>query len=152
MRSSKAAGTPTRLSTCRQAPSGDKLRTVQSSTDRLSLNNILPPRSVRLRRDARRSSMASSRQREIAQLALSHPLVVEGLTAAPQFEAMTSAIGRRDPRLCFPRLGARLGRRPIELAGREAMRAAVLTEVNKPLQILDLEQEPPKANEVRVQV
>ena len=32
------------------------------------------------------------------------------------------------------------------------MRAAVLTEVNKPLQILDLEQEPPKANEVRVQV
>ena len=32
------------------------------------------------------------------------------------------------------------------------MRAAVLTEVNKPLQILDLEQEAPKANEVRVQV
>jgi len=32
------------------------------------------------------------------------------------------------------------------------MRAAVLTEVNKPLQILDLEQEPPKANEVRVEV
>ena len=32
------------------------------------------------------------------------------------------------------------------------MRAAVLTEANKPLQILDLEQEPPKANEVRVQV
>jgi len=32
------------------------------------------------------------------------------------------------------------------------MRAAVLTEVNKALQILDLEQEPPKANEVRVQV
>ncbi len=32
------------------------------------------------------------------------------------------------------------------------MRAAVLTEVNKPLQILDLEQEPPKAGEVRVQV
>src|ERR1700730_9085848 len=32
------------------------------------------------------------------------------------------------------------------------MRAAVLTEINKPLQILDLEQEPPKANEVRVQV
>jgi D-arabinose 1-dehydrogenase-like Zn-dependent alcohol dehydrogenase len=32
------------------------------------------------------------------------------------------------------------------------MRAAVLTEVSKPLQILDLEQEPPKANEVRVQV
>ena len=32
------------------------------------------------------------------------------------------------------------------------MRAAVLTEVNQPLQILDLEQEPPKANEVRVQV
>ena len=28
------------------------------------------------------------------------------------------------------------------------MRAAVLTEVNKPLQILDLVQEPPKANEV----
>src|SRR5436309_8717448 len=32
------------------------------------------------------------------------------------------------------------------------MRAAVLTEVNKPLQILDLEQEGPKAGEVRVQV
>jgi S-(hydroxymethyl)glutathione dehydrogenase/alcohol dehydrogenase len=32
------------------------------------------------------------------------------------------------------------------------MRAAVLTQVNKPLEILDLEQEPPKANEVRVQV
>jgi S-(hydroxymethyl)glutathione dehydrogenase / alcohol dehydrogenase len=32
------------------------------------------------------------------------------------------------------------------------MRAAVLTEVNKPLQILDLEQEPPHAAEVRVQV
>src|SRR5215813_13258976 len=36
--------------------------------------------------------------------------------------------------------------------GEDDMRAAVLTEVNKPLQILDLEQEPPKANEVRVQV
>src|SRR3974377_957924 len=36
--------------------------------------------------------------------------------------------------------------------GRRDMRAAVLTEVNKPLQILDLEQEAPKANEVRVQV
>ena len=32
------------------------------------------------------------------------------------------------------------------------MRAAVLTEVNKPLQILDLEQEGPKAGEVRVEV
>jgi S-(hydroxymethyl)glutathione dehydrogenase/alcohol dehydrogenase len=32
------------------------------------------------------------------------------------------------------------------------MRAAVLTEVNKPLQILDLEQEGPRAAEVRVQV
>jgi len=32
------------------------------------------------------------------------------------------------------------------------MRAAVLTEVNKPLQILDLQQEGPKANEVRVKV
>jgi S-(hydroxymethyl)glutathione dehydrogenase/alcohol dehydrogenase len=32
------------------------------------------------------------------------------------------------------------------------MRAAVLSEVNKPLQILDLEQEGPKAGEVRVQV
>ena len=32
------------------------------------------------------------------------------------------------------------------------MRAAVLTEVNKPLQILDLEQEPPKSKEVRVRV
>ena len=32
------------------------------------------------------------------------------------------------------------------------MRAAVLTEVNKPLEILDLEQEGPKAGEVRVQV
>jgi len=32
------------------------------------------------------------------------------------------------------------------------MRAAVLTEVNKPLQILDVEQEPPKTGEVRVQV
>ncbi len=32
------------------------------------------------------------------------------------------------------------------------MRAAVLTQVNKPLQILDLEQEPPKSGEVRVQV
>ena len=32
------------------------------------------------------------------------------------------------------------------------MRAAVLTEVNKPLQILDLEQEGPKAAEVRVEV
>jgi Zn-dependent alcohol dehydrogenase len=32
------------------------------------------------------------------------------------------------------------------------MRAAVLSEINKPLQILDLEQEPPKAGEVRVQV
>lgn len=32
------------------------------------------------------------------------------------------------------------------------MRAAVLTEVNKPLELLDLEQEGPKAGEVRVQV
>ncbi len=32
------------------------------------------------------------------------------------------------------------------------MRAAVLTEINRPLQILDLEQEPPKAGEVRVRV
>ena len=32
------------------------------------------------------------------------------------------------------------------------MRAAVLTAVNKPLEILDLEQEGPKAGEVRVQV
>ena len=32
------------------------------------------------------------------------------------------------------------------------MRAAVLTEINKPLQILDLEQEPPKPKEVRVRV
>ena len=32
------------------------------------------------------------------------------------------------------------------------MRAAVLTEVNKPLQILDLEQEGPKAGEARVKV
>jgi S-(hydroxymethyl)glutathione dehydrogenase/alcohol dehydrogenase len=32
------------------------------------------------------------------------------------------------------------------------MRAAVLTEINKPLQILDLEQEPPKSKEVRVRV
>jgi S-(hydroxymethyl)glutathione dehydrogenase/alcohol dehydrogenase len=32
------------------------------------------------------------------------------------------------------------------------MRAAVLTEINKPLEILDLEQEPPKRGEVRVEV
>ena len=32
------------------------------------------------------------------------------------------------------------------------MRAAVLTEINKPLQILDLELEPPKSKEVRVRV
>ena len=32
------------------------------------------------------------------------------------------------------------------------MRAAVLTEVDKPLEILDLDQEGPKAGEVRVQV
>jgi S-(hydroxymethyl)glutathione dehydrogenase / alcohol dehydrogenase len=32
------------------------------------------------------------------------------------------------------------------------MRAAVLTEVNKPLEILDLKQDPPKAGEVRVKV
>src|SRR3977135_279683 len=32
------------------------------------------------------------------------------------------------------------------------MRAAVLTAINKPLQILDLEQEPPKSKEVRVRV
>jgi S-(hydroxymethyl)glutathione dehydrogenase / alcohol dehydrogenase len=32
------------------------------------------------------------------------------------------------------------------------MRAAVLTEINRPLQILDLEQEPPHAGEVRVRV
>jgi S-(hydroxymethyl)glutathione dehydrogenase / alcohol dehydrogenase len=32
------------------------------------------------------------------------------------------------------------------------MRAAVLTEINKPLEILELEQEPPKAGEARVQV
>ena len=32
------------------------------------------------------------------------------------------------------------------------MRAAVLTEVNTPLQIVDLEQEPPRNNEVRVHV
>lgn len=32
------------------------------------------------------------------------------------------------------------------------MRAAVLTEINTPLQILDLEQEPPRAGEVRVRV
>jgi len=32
------------------------------------------------------------------------------------------------------------------------IRAAVLTEVNKPLQILDVEQEGPKTGEVRVRV
>jgi Zn-dependent alcohol dehydrogenase len=32
------------------------------------------------------------------------------------------------------------------------MRAAVLTEVGRPLELLDLEQEGPKAGEVRVQV
>src|SRR5882724_7879374 len=32
------------------------------------------------------------------------------------------------------------------------MRAAVLTEINQPMQLLDLEQEPPRAGEVRVQV
>ncbi|HEY3909481.1 MAG TPA: hypothetical protein VGM07_06285 [Stellaceae bacterium] len=32
------------------------------------------------------------------------------------------------------------------------MRAAVLTEINRPLQILDLDQERPKAGEVRVRV
>ena len=32
------------------------------------------------------------------------------------------------------------------------MRAAVLTEINTPLQILDLEQEPPRVGEVRVRV
>jgi S-(hydroxymethyl)glutathione dehydrogenase / alcohol dehydrogenase len=32
------------------------------------------------------------------------------------------------------------------------MRAAVLTEINTPLQILDLDQEPPKGGEVRVRV
>jgi S-(hydroxymethyl)glutathione dehydrogenase / alcohol dehydrogenase len=32
------------------------------------------------------------------------------------------------------------------------MRAAVLTEINKPLQIFDLEQDPPHAGEVRVRV
>ena len=32
------------------------------------------------------------------------------------------------------------------------MRAAVLTEINRPLQILDLEQEAPKSREVRVRV
>ena len=32
------------------------------------------------------------------------------------------------------------------------MRAAVLTEIKKPLQILDLEQDPPKSKEVRVRV
>ena len=32
------------------------------------------------------------------------------------------------------------------------MRAAVLTEINKPLELLDLEQEGPKSGEVRVQV
>ena len=32
------------------------------------------------------------------------------------------------------------------------MRAAVLTEINKPLELLDLEQEPPKSGEVRVKV
>jgi S-(hydroxymethyl)glutathione dehydrogenase/alcohol dehydrogenase len=32
------------------------------------------------------------------------------------------------------------------------MRAAVLTEINKPLEILHLEQEPPKSKEVRVRV
>ncbi len=32
------------------------------------------------------------------------------------------------------------------------MRAAVLTEINKPLHILDLEQEPPQSKEVRVRV
>ena len=35
---------------------------------------------------------------------------------------------------------------------KDNMRAAVLTEINQPLQILDLEQEPPKAKEVRVKV
>lgn len=32
------------------------------------------------------------------------------------------------------------------------MRAAVLSEINTPLQIVDLEQEPPRNNEVRVHV
>jgi Zn-dependent alcohol dehydrogenase len=32
------------------------------------------------------------------------------------------------------------------------LRAAVLTEISIPLQILDLEQEPPKSKEVRVRV
>jgi S-(hydroxymethyl)glutathione dehydrogenase / alcohol dehydrogenase len=38
------------------------------------------------------------------------------------------------------------------LFGGKDMRAAVLTEVNKPLQILDLEQDPPQAGEARVKV
>src|SRR5262249_34455957 len=63
MSSSNAAGTPTRLSTCRQAPPGDKFRIMQSSTDCLSLNKILPPRKVRLRWDARRSSTGCSVER-----------------------------------------------------------------------------------------
>src|SRR5262245_52022292 len=62
-------------------------------------------------------------------------------------------IASLDPtyRLPAPRLRAKLGPTIIQL-GEVSMRAAVLTEINKPLQILDLEQEGPKAGEVRVQV
>src|SRR5262249_25622501 len=90
MRRSNAGGTPTGFSTCRQAPSRDKFRTVQSSTDRLLLSKILPPRHVRARWDTRRSSTASSQRWEIAQPALSHAPVVGRLRPLAQFEAITA--------------------------------------------------------------
>jgi S-(hydroxymethyl)glutathione dehydrogenase/alcohol dehydrogenase len=45
-----------------------------------------------------------------------------------------------------------IGKMACRKIGGNDMRAAVLTEVNKPLQILDLEQEGPKAGEARVKV
>jgi hypothetical protein len=46
------------LSTCRQAPVSERLRTVQLITELLSLRRILPPRKVRVRWVFRRSSKA----------------------------------------------------------------------------------------------
>src|SRR5262249_62128141 len=46
-------------------------------------------------------------------------------------------------------------RRPAARAGKirgENMKAAVLTEINTPLQIVDVEQAPPKAGEARVKI
>src|SRR6516225_2053739 len=58
IRSSKVEGTPITFDTSRQAPVGERLRTMQSITELLLLNTILPARSMRVRWLWRCSGMA----------------------------------------------------------------------------------------------